>query len=69
MVYIGLMLFENMPFYMTAIGLATNLDYYILLVDFPFISLTSPSAIIGGRKSLFLMRNFNNYLKSRVFQV
>lgn len=46
-VHIGLLLFENFPWYMVALGLATNVVYFLLLNDFPYISFTSPVFLLS----------------------
>ncbi|KAI8490292.1 hypothetical protein Bbelb_320300 [Branchiostoma belcheri] len=46
-VFIGLWLFEGMPFMMIGCGLVTNGVFVMLLGTFPFFSFSSPSFILG----------------------
>jgi len=61
-IYIGLILFEDFPLYMNVVGLLTNVDHFILLKEFPYISLSSPSFIIGA-----VMVFVNHYLAFQYF--
>ncbi|XP_028391143.1 protein TEX261-like [Dendronephthya gigantea] len=45
--YVGLLLFESFPWYIVALGLATNVVYFLLLNDFPYISFTSPVFLLS----------------------
>lgn len=53
----GLWLFENVPFTMLACGLTAQFAHYFILQNFPFVSLLSPSFLIG-----ILMIVVNHYL-------
>ncbi|XP_077992700.1 protein TEX261-like [Glandiceps talaboti] len=46
-VFVGLILFEDFPYKVTVIGLCSNGIYSLLLKNFPFIELTSPTFIVG----------------------
>lgn len=46
-IYLGLLLFEGFPYLLIAAGLLSNGTHYLLLKDFPFISLTSPVFLFG----------------------
>ena len=46
-VYVGLLLFESFPWHVVLMGLVTNIVYYMLLNDFPYISFTSPVFLLS----------------------
>lgn len=46
-VYVGLLLFESFPWHVVLMGLVTNIVYYLLLNDFPYISFTSPVFLLS----------------------
>ncbi len=46
-VHVGLLLFESFPWYIVLMGLVTNVVYYMLLNDFPYISFTSPVFLLS----------------------
>lgn len=47
-IYVGLLLFEDLPLSLVLTGLATNIVYIGLLTTFPFIELSSPVFILSG---------------------
>jgi len=61
--YIGLLLFEDVPFSIIACGVLSQMCHLIVLKTFPFFMLTSPSFI--GAVFLFF---FNHYLAFSFFQ-
>ncbi|XP_013420801.1 protein TEX261 [Lingula anatina] len=56
-VYVGLLLFEDLPFSLIALGLLSNGVYYLMLNTFPVIEFTSPT-FLAGIALLFI----NHYL-------
>nr|XP_054766259.1 protein TEX261-like [Lytechinus pictus] len=46
-IYIGLILFEDLPYSLTFVGLFSVFMYSLMLKNFPFIELTSPTFIIS----------------------
>lgn len=62
LIYIGLLIFENFPWFIILVGLATNGIYFMLLKDFPYISLSSPVFIIS-----FILVFVNHYLAFQHF--
>jgi len=57
-----LYLFEGFPLYLILIGLLSNVDYYILLNTFPYISISQPTFVIGS-----VMVLVNHYLAFQYF--
>ncbi|XP_070541226.1 protein TEX261-like [Ptychodera flava] len=46
-VYVGLILFEDIPYKVTLVGLFGNGVYSLLLINFPFIEVTSPAFLLS----------------------
>ncbi|XP_030842089.1 protein TEX261 [Strongylocentrotus purpuratus] len=46
-IYIGLILFEDLPYSLTLVGLFSVFMYSLMLKNFPFIELTSPPFIVS----------------------
>ena len=44
-IYVGLILFEDLPYKMTLVGLFSLFIYSLMLKNFPFIELTSVSFV------------------------
>ena len=53
--YVGLMLFEDLPYSLTVMGLISVGFYSLLLRNFPFIELLSPTFIVSCGKCLCLV--------------
>ncbi|XP_072022875.1 protein TEX261-like [Amphiura filiformis] len=60
--YIGLILFEDLPYYLTLAGLLSTGFYSLLLMNFPFIELMSPIFILSC-----VLVFINHYLAFRYF--
>ncbi|GLV43999.1 uncharacterized protein CBL_12705 [Carabus blaptoides fortunei] len=45
--YVCLWIFEGLPFVMVTCGLAAQASHFLILQNFPFVSLLSPSFLIG----------------------
>ncbi|CAB3990712.1 TEX261 [Paramuricea clavata] len=63
-VYVGLLLFESFPWHVVLMGLVTNIVYYMLLNDFPYISFTSPVFLLSVGSTLVFV---NHYLAFQYF--
>lgn len=61
-IMLGLLLIEGMPLYLIGTLLLTNIDHYFLLNEFPYISLSSLSFLIGA-----VMVLVNHYLAFSYF--
>ncbi|XP_071486730.1 protein TEX261-like [Diadema antillarum] len=61
-IYVGLILFEDLPYSMTLVGLFSVFVYSFMLNTFPFIELTSPSFIAST-----LLVIVNHYLAFSFF--
>ncbi|XP_062597961.1 protein TEX261-like [Saccostrea cucullata] len=46
-IFLGLLLFEDLPLYMTVLGLVGNIAYFFVLQTFPYFELMSPSFLFS----------------------
>ncbi|XP_061171295.1 protein TEX261-like isoform X2 [Saccostrea echinata] len=46
-IFIGLLLFEDLPLYMIVVGLVGNIAYFFVLQTFPYFELMSPSFLMS----------------------
>jgi uncharacterized membrane protein len=46
-IYVGLLIFEDLPYSMTICGLISQIDHLLILKNFPYFELTSPPFLAG----------------------
>ena len=51
-IFIGLLLFEDLPLSMVLLGLVGNIAYFFVLQNFPFFEISSPSFLVSIGKYL-----------------